>query len=85
MNTPSPINTQRQLATAMNQFTDQDIINIDLLSILTDKEVEVIHILSESDTNSPQPPPIKRQKPFHSRTDALIQVLNQEYEEVAEI
>jgi len=53
------------------------------LSSLCDEEVE--RLLSESDTNSPQPPPIKRQKPFHSRTDALIQVLNREYEEIAEI
>ena len=53
------------------------------LSSLCDEEVE--RILSESDTNSPQPPPVKRQKPFHSRTDALIQVLNKEYDEIAEI
>lgn len=53
------------------------------LSSLCDEEVE--RLLSESDTNSPQPPPLKRQKPFHSRTDTLIQVLNREYEEIAEI
>ena len=53
------------------------------LSSLCDEEVK--RILSESDTNSPQPPPVKRQKPFHSRTDALIQVLNREYDETAEI
>jgi len=64
MNTPSPIHTKRQLATEMNQLTNQDIIHLDLLSLLTDKEVEVIHILSEAE-ESPKPPPIKRQKPFY--------------------
>ena len=63
---------------------DLSINYLHFLSSLNDKEVERILSCTE-DTNSPQPPPIKRQKPFHSRTDTLIQVLNREYEEIAEI
>ena len=80
-NTKTTPPSKRNLAEEIDMDT---IINcLHFLSSLCDEEVE--NILSESDTNSPQPPPLKRQKPFHSRTDALIQVLNREYEEVAEI
>ena len=78
-NTQTTPQSKRNLAKEIEM--DTTINYLHFLSSLCD----VKRILSESDTNSPQPPPIKRQKPFHSRTDALIQVLNREYEEIAEI
>ena len=74
-------NSKRNLAKEIEMDITTNYLHF--LSSLSDEEVE--RILSQSDTNSPQPPPIKRPKPFHSRMDAFIQVLNREYEEIAEI
>ena len=81
MNTPPSVHTKRQLAQEMEKIEDPFYLNI--LTSLSDKEV--IQILSESDPNSPQPPPLKRQRPFYSRADKLIQELNENYVEIAEI
>lgn len=73
-NTHTP--SKRQLADDIERNVDIDYIHF--LTSLCDDEVERILSCTET-TNSPQPPPLKRQRPFHSRTDALIHVLNEEY------
>ena len=75
-NTHTTPQSKRNLAREIEMDTKTNYLHF--LSSLCDEEVE--NILSY--TKSPQPPPVKRKKPFHSRTDALIQVLNREYGEI---